>query len=189
MRRPSTRRQEGRVQVLLTGLNRKLEQLKAYDEKNWNALSPDQQRELAELQQQVDKLVLLLARRGAADPQEYVPRRLAILKALEDKGFLRRAHLEAGVLRPITKDELRLYYEIADRRRRGESLSAIRRALGFKGSRQAFEKRWRSLRAQLFPLERGVVIQVQHMGAHRRIHVTPLPRRLPGRHRPPRTSK
>jgi hypothetical protein len=134
--------QVARVKGLASDLDLYLERLRPFNGKDWNCLSPAEQGNVAGLQHEVDGLVLRLARRGIKHP--YVTRRLATLRALGDKDFLRRAHLEAGVHRPIAPGDLELWYRIERRLELGESRESIRKALiadrAWKGSRQAFDK-------------------------------------------------
>jgi hypothetical protein len=180
-----------RVRFLLAGLKRRREELKRYQPRSWVGdgvstrlppdasppLSPQEKREVSKLQQQVDETVLRLARQGVQDTEGYVQSRLSTLRTLGDKDLLRRAHLEEGVRRPVTEEDLSLWAEIERRLGEGQSRPVIRQALidmgRWRGSRQAFDKLWKQLDA--------VPMRIR---VHQRLQ--PVPSR--GR-RPPSSSK
>jgi hypothetical protein len=140
-KRPSPR-QAARVKRLREDLEGYLTRLRSYHKKPWHTLSAEERANLGLWRGEAAKIVLQLARRGVEHPDS--KNWVATLRAQGAKDFLRRAHLDRGVRRPITRSELNLWAEIDSLREAGKSREDIRKDLiargRWKGSRQAFAK-------------------------------------------------
>lgn len=117
-----------------------------YGGRAWESLSTEERRHLKLALQQFDRLILRAAQAGLED-HPMVALRIAILRALGDRGTLRRPRigLEKGVRPPFSLQEVKIWDVIRRRRERGHSWAHIHRGLFREGriknmTKQAFDK-------------------------------------------------
>lgn len=140
------------VSRLLQELKDLAVRLRSFAGKDWHSLSTNEDNTARILIGQYDRLVLRLARHGVRN-HPLVAGWLENLRILGQRALLRkaRAGLEKGVRRPISPQELDLWYAIDTRREQGQSMEGIRKALVAEGlisprvTRRGLQQRFDSL--------------------------------------------